>query len=236
MPELPGEYTLDVELRLASSTRWAEAGHIVARGQRVLEVAGRPHVESRPRPEVVEGTHNVGVRGEGFSVLFSRLHGGLQSYRWGGGAEGGRELLDSMPMPSFWHAPTSNERGWGGPFEDGQWLLASRYARAAGGALRTARASSDDSAVTVGFTYELPTTPRTTCDVDYRVTGDGRIEVTVAMDVPDGLPDLPEFGMQWTIGADAHRLRWYGDGPDECYSDRRLAPGWTSGRATWRGS
>ncbi|WP_230672418.1 glycoside hydrolase family 2 TIM barrel-domain containing protein [Rathayibacter sp. Leaf248] len=222
VPELPGEYTLDVELRLASSTRWAEAGHVVASGQRVLEVVGRPHVESRPRPEVVEGTHNVGVRGEGFSVLFSRLHGGLQSYRWGGGAEGGRELLDSMPMPSFWHAPTSNERGWGGPFEDGQWLLASRYARAAGGALRTARVSSDDSAVTVGYTYELPTTPRAFCDVDYRVTGDGRIEVTVAMDVPDGLPDLPEFGMQWTTSADAHRLRWYGDGPDECYSDRRL--------------
>ena len=42
------------------------------------------------------------------------------------------------------------------------------------------------------------------------------------MTVPDGLPDLPEFGMQLTTGADAHRLRWYGDGPDECYSDRRL--------------
>ncbi|MWV58983.1 glycoside hydrolase family 2 TIM barrel-domain containing protein [Rathayibacter sp. VKM Ac-2754] len=222
VPELPGEYTVDVELRLAVGTRWAEPGHVVARGQHVLRVAGRPSVARAPLPEIIDGTHNVGVRGEGFSVLFSRLHGGLMSYRWGGGAEGGREMLTSIPMPSFWHAPTSNERGWGGPFEDGQWLLASRYARVAGDALRTARVSSDDTAVTVGFTYELPTTPRTTCDVDYRVTGDGRIEVTVAMDVPDALPDLPEFGMQLTTTADAHRLRWYGDGPDECYSDRRL--------------
>ncbi|WP_437440946.1 hypothetical protein [Rathayibacter oskolensis] len=144
------------------------------------------------------------------------------SYRWGGGAEGGRELLTSIPMPSFWHAPTANERGWGGPFEDGQWLLASRYARAVGASLRTAQVTEDDSAVTVGFRYELPTTPRAVCSVDYRVTGDGRIDVTVSMEVPDGLPDLPEFGMQLTTSADAHRLRWYGDGPDECYSDRRL--------------
>ncbi|QHC67944.1 DUF4981 domain-containing protein [Rathayibacter sp. VKM Ac-2759] len=222
VPELPGEYTVDVELRLPAATRWAEAGHVVARGQHVLEVAGRPARESSPRPEVVDGTHNVGVRGEGFSVLFSRLHGGLMSYRWGGGAEGGRELLTSIPMPSFWHAPTANERGWGGPFEDGQWLLASRYARAVGASLRTAQVTEDDSAVTVGFRYELPTTPRAVCSVDYRVTGDGRIDVTVSMEVPDGLPDLPEFGMQLTTSADAHRLRWYGDGPDECYSDRRL--------------
>ncbi|MCJ1674035.1 MULTISPECIES: glycoside hydrolase family 2 TIM barrel-domain containing protein [unclassified Rathayibacter] len=222
LPELPGEYTLDVELRLAEDTRWAPAGHVVARGQHVFEVAGFSRPEHAPRPEVIDGTHNVGVVGEHFSVLFSRLHGGLMSYRWGGGAEGGRELLTSIPMPSFWHAPTSNERGWGGPFEDGQWLLASRYARAAGKALRTARVSVEEHAVVVGFRYELPTTPRAVCDVDYRVTGDGRIEVTVAMTVPDGLPDLPEFGIQLTTGADAHRLRWYGDGPDECYSDRRL--------------
>ena len=225
IPDLPGEYTLDVELRLLAPTRWADKGHTVARAQLVFVVEGRDSDEAGrllPRPQVVEGTHNIGVRGDNFSVLFSRLRGGLLSYRYGGGVEGGRELLTSMPMPSFWHAPTSNERGWGGPFEDGQWLLASRYARVAGAPLQTARVAYDSDAVTVGFTYVLPTTPRTTCDVDYRVEGDGRIGVTLSMDVPDGLPDLPEFGMQMTVGADARRLRWYGDGPEECYRDRKL--------------
>ena len=225
LPDHPGEYTLDVELRLRDSTRWAEAGHIFARSQHVFTVAG-PEVteatEPLPRPRVVHGIHNVGVHGDNFSVLFSQLHGGLLSYRYGGKGDAGRELLTSIPMPSFWHAPTSNERGWGAPFKDGQWLLASRYARAAGAPLRIARVDLHEDSVTVGFTYELPTTPRSSCDVDYRVGGDGRIEVTLTMDVPEGLPDLPEFGMQLTTGADAHRLRWYGDGPDECYIDRRL--------------
>ncbi|NQX26110.1 DUF4981 domain-containing protein [Microbacteriaceae bacterium VKM Ac-2854] len=223
LPEHAGEYTVDVELRLRESTRWAEAGHTVARGQGVIVVSGaKPSTPRAPRPELIEGTHNVGVRGENVSVLFSSLHGGLVSYRFGGGAEGGRELLNSIPKPAFWHAPTSNERGWGAPFEDGQWLLASRYARAAGAALRTARVSYDADTVTVGYRYELPTTPASSCDVDYRVDGDGRIEITLSMDVPAELPELPEFGMQLTTGADAHRLRWYGDGPDESYADRQL--------------
>jgi beta-galactosidase len=225
LPDLPGEYTVDIELRLRSSTRWAEAGHVVARAQGVFTVANPTNDEPTtllPRPRVVEGIHNIGVHGDNFSVLFSQLHGGLVSYRYGGAGDDGRELLNSVPVPSFWHAPTSNERGWGGPFEDGQWLLASRYARAAGAPLKIARVAYAEDAVTVGFTYELPTTPRSSCDVDYRVGGDGRIEVTLVMDVPAGLPDMPEFGMQLTTGADAHRLRWYGDGPDECYIDRRL--------------
>ena len=224
-PNEPGEYTVDVELRLRSSTRWAEAGHVIARAQHVFTVT-HPKEDATPmplpRPRVVHGIHNIGVHGDNFSVLFSQLHGGLMSYRYGGRGDEKRELLSSIPKPSFWHAPTSNERGWGAPFEDGQWLLASRYARAAGAPLRIARVTVHDDAVTVGFTYELPTTPRSSCDVDYRVNGSGRVEVTLTMDVPDGLPDLPEFGMQLTTTADAHRLRWYGEGPDECYIDRRL--------------
>jgi beta-galactosidase len=225
VPEEPGEYTVDVELRLRSATRWAEAGHIVGRGQLVVTVSGaiaEAEKSPRARPEVIESTHNVGVRGDGFSVLFSRLHGGLMSYRYGGEDGDAKELLTSIPKPSFWHAPTSNERGWDAPFLTGQWLLASRYARAAGDQLLTARVTREDDAVTVSYTYEMPTTPPSSCDVDYRVDGSGRIDVTLSMDVPGELPDLPEFGMQLTTGPDAHHLRWYGDGPDESYSDRRL--------------
>ena len=223
LPDAPGEYTIDVMFCLRAGTRWASAGHVVARGQGVFRVVGQAAAKrAHPRPELIDGTHNVGVRGEHFSVLFSRLYGGLVSYRFGTTTDGGRELLTSMPMPSFWHAPTSNERGWGAPFEDGQWLLASRYARPRGAAMRTACVETDDEAVTVTFTYELPTTPASSCDVAYRVTGEGRILVTLTMDVPAELPDLPEFGMQFTTEANLSQLRWYGDGPEECYVDRRL--------------
>ena len=224
IPAAPGEYAVDVSFRLRRATRWAEAGHEVAWEQAVFSVPG--HGPRAPRvttaPELVEGIHNVGVRGEHFTALFSRIHGGLVSYRYGLTPDGGQELLRSVPRPNFWHAPTSNETGWKMPFRDGQWLLASRYPDLRQDVdAENPSAVVRDGCVDVRYRYVLPTTPRSECDVAYRVDGDGRIEVTLTVRPGDGLPDMPELGMLLETPADLHRLRWYGEGPDECYVDRR---------------
>jgi beta-galactosidase len=172
----------------------------------------------RLTPEVVHGIHNVGVRGRHFTALFSRLHGGLHSYRFGLTGDGGRELLRSVPHPSFWHAPTSNERGWGGPAQDGAWLMASRYATAVRGPDEPA-VEQTDAGVLVRFRYELPAAGR--CELSYLVDGDGRVEVTLTVRPGAGLPAMPELGLLMATEDAFHRLRWYGDGPEESYVDRR---------------
>ncbi len=220
LPAEAGEYAMDVSFRLREATRWAPAGHEVAWEQEVFAV-GAP-VSARPSAvalEVIEGIHNVGVRGPRFTALFSRLHGGLVSYRYGIDAGEGRELLAGSPRPNFWHAPTANERGWGAPFTDGQWLLASRYAKPAPD--RIAVVERRGNAAAISYRYLLPTTPESECDLTYLVSGDGRIEVTATVRPGAGLPDMPEFGMLLATDADFHRLDWYGEGPDECYVDRR---------------
>jgi len=185
----------------------------------VFTIAGSTAPRSPARaPELIDGIHNFGVRGRHFTALFSKLYGGLVSYRYGLSSDGGRELLGGIPKPNFWHAPTSNERGWNMPFRDGQWLLASRYSEAAE-AGPSARAVGD--AVEVRYTYELPSQPSGECDVVYLVDGDGRIEVTMTVRPGDGLPDMPEFGLLLTTGADYQHLTWYGEGPEESYVDRR---------------
>ena len=224
VPGVPGEYTVDVTFRLRASTRWAAAGHEVASGQGIVVVpaAERPRaaVVTEAPPRLVRGIHNVGVHGAHFTTLFASVQGGLLSYRYGRTHDGGRELLASSPRPSFWHAPTSNERGWGMPFEDGPWLLASRYAKPAG---QPAVEQRDDS-VEVTYRYDLPTGSgerASSCDVAYRVFGDGRVEVTQMLRPGEGLTDPPEVGLLLETSADLSRLRWYGDGPDESYVDRR---------------
>jgi beta-galactosidase len=219
VPEALGEYAVDVSFRLRAGTAWADAGHELAWGQAVVVTGtGTP---ARPRttkePELVDGIHNIGVRGDRFEALFSRLHGGLVSYRYGLTPDGGHEMLRSVPRPSFWHAPTSNEKGWKMPFHDGQWLLASRYADVVAGPTAEAR----DGRVEVAYRYTLPTTPASECDLVYAVDGDGHIDVTLTVRPGAGLSDMPELGVLLEASADLHRLRWYGDGPDECYVDRR---------------
>lgn len=216
LPGTPGEYTVDVSYRLHTATPWAPAGHEIGWQQKVVRVGPL----SRPRriaPEVIQGIHNIGARGQHFTALFSRVQPGLVSYRYGLTSNGGREMLKTIPLPNFWHAPTSNEKGWHSPVHDGQWLLASRYATLAG----PPDAVPHSNCLEITYRYELPSQPASECSLSYRVFGDGRVEVTQTVTPGSGLSDMPEFGLMFVLDADYGHLKWYGEGPDECYADRR---------------
>ncbi|OKL52038.1 glycoside hydrolase family 2 TIM barrel-domain containing protein [Buchananella hordeovulneris] len=217
IPDAPGEYTVTVSFHLVAAEKWAPAGHEVAYGQGVFTVP-TPTVEEpvRPRPEVVDGRHNIGVHGPTFSLLFSKLYGRLLSYRIGAGPEK-RELLAGAPHANFWHAPTANERGWGAPGEDGQWLLASRYARPEPGSLTW---SWQGERVRISQRYLLPSSPAGTCQISYTIDGGGRVEVQLDLEPGAGLAGPPEFSMLLPTGPEFTNLQWYGHGPAESYVDR----------------
>jgi beta-galactosidase len=221
VPDAAGEYAVEVSFRLRERTSWADAGHEVAWGQGVFGAWTPPARVGAEPLRLVRGIHNTGVHGAHFHALFSRLHGGLVSYRYGEGADGGRELIRGVVRPNFWHAPTANERGWGGPVEDGAWLLASRYRTAPPDASDPVVSVGDDGSVTAVYRYALPIQPAAVCELAYRVDASGRVEVTQTMELVDGLPELPEFGTLLTTADRLDRWRWYGDGPEESYVDRR---------------
>ncbi len=127
MPDEPGEYTIDVAFHLRAAT--ALGGRRPHRGARTgcLHVVRRESAPATSRRDlVITACTTSGCAERHFTVLFSRLYGGLASYRYGDGVDGGRELLTTMPKPSFWHAPTSNERGWERPSKtaSGCWRAA----------------------------------------------------------------------------------------------------------------
>ena len=219
VPRAAGEYVVEVSFRLRNATRWAAAGHEVAFGQAAVLVEDDAPRRRAPLPEVVDGVTNVGVHGPHFTALFSRLFGGLVSYRYGNTPDGGREMLRAIPKPNFWHAPTDNENGWAMPQRDGLWLLASRYAKPAPGGPEVV---CGEDAVEIRYAYLLPGQPSGECVLCYRIDGEGRIEVTLTLRPGDGLPDAPEFGLLLTADADLQHLAWYGEGPEESYIDRRL--------------
>lgn len=211
------EFALIVSFTLKGDTAWAEKGHEVAFGQTILKKEVKAYTSDEPL-RVVQGDQNVGVHGEHFSALFSAKLCGLISYKYAG-----KEMLPKVPMPNFWRAPVDNDFGNLMPQRYAQWKIASMYVTARNGdPLQNTypQVKKGKNFVTVAFTYYLPTTPAATCQVSYKVFGDGTIETELTYQPVKGLSDMPEFGMLFKMDADYDTLTWYGLGEEETYVDR----------------
>lgn len=212
-----GEYVVTVSFVLKEDTLWAQRGHEVAFGQGIYEIEAPQQRKPQSYMKVTDGTYNLGIKGEHFEVLFDKGGKGLVSYVYGG-----REMIKAIPKPNFWRAPTDNDNGNQMPFRYAQWKLASMYQLNGipGSKEPNPVIVQDADKVTVTYTYYLPTTPESSCEVAYTVTGDGTVHTALSYDPPKGIHDMPEFGMLFKFDADYENLTWYGYGPAETYCDR----------------
>ena len=219
--EKSGEYTVTVSFHLKEDKVWAKAGHEVAFGQYVYQVKEEKKVCQEPLT-VIRSTHNIGVRGAHFEVLFSVLNGGLVSYKYAG-----KEMIEAIPKPNFWRAPTDNDCGNLMGMRYGQWKIASMYLshkdfrQGPYGPGNTPEVEEKEHSVKVTYTYLLPATPLAECKLAYEVYGDGRVKTTLTYDPVKELGDMPEFGVIFKFNADYDHVEWYGLGPAETYADRK---------------
>lgn len=179
--------------------------------------------------QVIVGDVTIGMRGEGFSYIFSGTRIGLESL-----VRDGKEWLYRAPAPTFWRALTDNDRGSGFGVKSGMWIGADCFIRNAGLAV-----TIDDRPVTVPmppannvyggtveadrasvtYTYETVTVPQTTVTVSYEVHAGGAVHVRVHYAGKKGLPQLPVFGMRFVMPTCADRYRYEGLS-GETYPDR----------------
>lgn len=211
-PELPGtgEFIYEVSLRLKDDTLWAKAGHEISFGQYVKKTADKAEEKTCPL-EIIRGDVNIGVRGRGFTAMFSKAEGGIASLCYDG-----VEYITRTPKLTFWRALTDNDRGAKTVFDAAQWMTAGLFYK-----LTDVDVQEQKDQVCVTFEYLLPTVPQTKAYVSYRVTGDGKIHVHALYKGTDGLPEMPAFGMDMKLKARYDRVRYYGRGPEENYLDRR---------------
>ena len=223
LPEAAGEYAATVSFRLREDEAWADAGYEIAFGQGVWKVAAEKVCDGR-HPELfcLASPWNIVVRGDSFQLMFSKVNGALNSYKWGD-----VELIKQPLVPNFWRAPINNDNGNGMPARYAQWKIASMYARPGltkesrekNGSVQPVR--NEDGSVSFTIIYDLPTNPPACCDVTWRVHPCGKVDVTMGYDPVEGLGDMPEFGMLMKLDADYDRVRLLGLGPQENYTDRR---------------
>lgn len=219
MIDVEKEYCIVVSFVLKENTIWEKAGYEIAFGQHMIKKPVSEYSCDKS-VELVVGNGNILVRGENFKALFSRMNLGMVSYVYGG-----VEMFpNTIPLPNFWRTPTNNDSGNMMPQRYAQWKIASMYVTTRQDqrfADTSPRVEKNDNNIAITYTYFMPTTPQSSCEVTYRVFGDGTIETTLSYDPVNELGDMPEFGMMFKLDADYDTVKWYGLGPQETYEDRQ---------------
>lgn len=205
-----GEYVFTLCTALKEDTIWENKGYVLAFTQQVVACNSNVERVCNKKLRVEDSEINIGVKGDNFSVMFSRNVCSMISYR-----KGGIEYLKGYPMPNFWRASTDNDRGNQMLQRCGVWLTAGLHARCTDVTLE-----ERENAVVVSFTYNLALPVAAQCKVTYTVYPTSEIRVDMAYKGAAGLSEMPEVGMMFTMESEFENITYYGLGPDENYWDR----------------
>lgn len=159
---------------------------------------------------VVHGDVMLGVKGDGFSMLFSYQDGGPVSLVYNG-----VEWLYRAPSPTYWRAATENDRGNGFAAKSAVWLGADQYHPCI-----SYEVKEEPEQVSITYRFLTATAPQAGVDVTYTVQAGGVLQVRAHYRGAAGLPELPLFGLRLLTPSPAHSIRWLGLS-GETYPDRK---------------
>ena len=209
------EYLLTISVVMRENTLWAPAGYIDSIHQMQLtDEYVHTSIAALDKAEM-KVTRTYGclfIEGSDYQIIFeTRVSGNLISYK-----KAGKEYLQSKVIPNFWRAITDIDLGNGQHCRCAQWKYANKKP-----AMKNINYRICRDTVEVIVMYRLFTEPEAELQMKYTVHTDGTVLVSMGMDVPAGLPELPAFGILMNLDCDMQRLTWYGNGPIDSYWDRK---------------
>ena len=160
---------------------------------------------------ITHGDGALGVRGEGFEVLFSYPEGGPVSL-----VRDGWEWLWRAPRPAYWRAPTENDRGNGFAWNSSVWAAADSWQRCENIEIL----EESPERVSICFTYTAPVMPGLHTSLVYTVEDTGGLTVTLRYQGSPGRPGLPLLGLRFATPEPVERVEWLGLS-GETYPDRK---------------
>ncbi|MCE5255785.1 MAG: DUF4981 domain-containing protein [Spirochaetaceae bacterium] len=226
---MAGESFLFLEFRLARETSWAPKGYRLGWEQLALAPTRWQRVRSpavEPDWTCGQGANRAACHGDGgYAAVFS-AEGFLSSLK-----AGGIERLAAPLKMNLWRVPTENDGlktfidkrnkpGFSFYCQNKamyEWLDAGldelhfrlEYQQTDRDAIRTCHKVESRTAQKIG---------------DFRQAwtfGMNRISASVVFDLDPELPELPRIGLTCALSPGLEKVRWYGRGPQECYSDRK---------------
>ena len=210
-----GYLTVNMRMLQSSDEEWAPAGYEIGHAQFVLSEPSESTEHLSPyKVHCLQTEQNVIVEAGDTMYIFNNGDGSIAQIICGGKAE-----LAAPVRVGVWRAPTDNDRN-----ERHRWQEKG-YDRATCNCHAEPDIFEQDGKVTVSYSvalgmYNFPPVMRFL--VTYTVYGDGTLKVEYDCSVREGLPFLPRFGCEFTLPEETENVAYFGYGPVESYSDKRL--------------
>ncbi len=207
------EFILTISLLLKEDTLWEQKGYELAFEQFILPVEAVLVNEVKTNDEielqVSRSNSKLIISGYNFKAVFNEQTGDLASYQYED-----IPILRSPLVPNFWRAMTDNDRGNKLQERSSTWKEAGENR----GLQRfTYEIRTESIVVAVGYSFPNATS----CQIQYSIFEDGKIDVTMQLVPGEGLAEIPEIGMMFTMDSSFDQFSWYGKGPHESYWDRQ---------------
>lgn len=209
------EYFLNLEVKLKNNCVWADAGHIVATEQLLLQKKSASELQvidtetiadKKPFHVVDTSWPILDIRNAGVEISFDRQKGKLVALRYNG-----KNILHSR---EGWSLNTFRfiNNDWT------SWKDAKREIKHFGWNVSVDKLSVD---VTIELieTYGDIQVPHT---LVYKLYSNGVIDVNASFKTNNNF-DLPRLSLQAFFNPDLKAIEWYGRGPIENYQDRKNA-------------
>lgn len=221
--EADGRYFVMLSFRLKKDMPWAEIGHEISFVQFELPVGKvirvrRPY-DTDEKLSVTQKSNEILISGKDFSYVFDRNLGTFRHLRLRG-----VELLSSPPRFNVWRAPTDNDQ-----YIKVRWMEEG-FHRLVPHIYTTEMIKNDEKKVTIYTRYSLGSyakKPVLYGTSQWTVCASGDIYLDTTVEVREGLPFLPRFGLQLQMPEGFNRVEYFGYGPHESYPDK-FASTWKS--------
>jgi beta-galactosidase len=218
------EYFLNIKARLKEDQPLLEKNHLIAWGQFKLgtfsSISKAPNTQNDLEfLEIEESVDEVKITNhKKDSVIFDKVKGNIRSWIFFG-----EELIQSGPETNLWRAPTDNDLGNGMPQRCTMW----RDVETDWELVNIDIQKSDYLVKMIAESKHNHSS--STLRVEYTFEGNGILSIKQSINiVQNDLPELPRFGMKFTLPGNFDQVSWFGRGPHESYWDRK-----TSGRVNF---
>ncbi|MCD0468722.1 glycoside hydrolase family 2 TIM barrel-domain containing protein [Flavobacterium sp. JAS] len=162
---------------------------------------------------VKENKDTIVLNAAGVEVTINKNTGLIQDYK-----SNGERYFNELPIPNFWRAPTDNDFGNNMPVISNVWRTTGRVS-----SLNSIEVK-EEAGKTIVIANLFLKDVSSTYTITYTMNSDGSLTMLNSFKAGNNpLPEMPRFGMIFTLKNELDNFNYYGRGPWENYQDRNTS-------------